>query len=198
MTRKHDGSIFGVRDGAEFTPMELLNTIAKFSNDDDCWIIDADDPQAFLRHVESVPLAIVKKYEANDAIRQSWVQGVGACHLYGNPPEPPPVFIDALEMVVQLGKLWSRLNSTWRSDGGLIAVSVQVGFLLAMLHGRNYEYFASLGKSIDQNLSGRRQGKPITAKAKRLFSAGASVRQVADVCQVGYQVARRWKILSKK
>lgn len=195
MKRKGDGSIFSLRTGAQFTPLELLETIA--TGDASSWCIDADDPASFLRHIERTPLAIVRDHEERNPHKLSWVEGAGACHLYGMPADPPPVFADAIEMVTQLGKLFRRVESSWQSNGGLIAISVQVGFLLAMLHSRNHEYFAYLGQINDKNLASNRQGKPITAKAMKLFLSGDSVREVAAKCKVGYQVARRWKKLSE-
>ena len=192
MSGRGEGAIFKVRSGAEFTPMELLEAIAKPGS---TWTIDADDPLAFLRYVERVPMAIVRSHEDKTACNLSWVQGVGCCHQYGSPHDAPPVFADAIETVVQLGKLSRRVGSDFRSDGALVATSVQVGFLLAMLHTRNHEYFAYLGRINDKNLASNRVGTPITAEAKRLFRGGATVRTVAAKCGVGYQIARRWKII---
>jgi len=194
MNRRGDGSIFGVRKDGAFTPLELVEAIAT-AEPGSRWTIDADDPTAFLRHVERVPLAIVREHEHRTPRKLSWIEGVGACHLFGQPIDAPPVFADAVETITQLGKLSKRVNASQRSDGGLVAMSVQVGFLLAMLHARNSEYFAYVGQMNDRNLASNRQGTPITAKASKLFSEGRSIRYVESACGVGYSVAKRWRKL---
>jgi hypothetical protein len=194
MSKTGHGSIFSIREGGQLTPNELLEAIASKSPAWG-WTIDADDPMEFLRYVERVPLSIVRSNKKTKGKKRSWVQGVGACHLYYHPADASPVFADAISTIVQLGKLSRRFSSTHRSEGGLVAMAVQVGYLLAMLHARNFEYFAELGKSVDGNLAARRQGTPITAQAKRMFKKGKPVRDVAEACGVGYQVARRWRKL---
>lgn len=194
MSKTGHGSIFSIREGGQLTPNELLEAIANKSPSWG-WIINADDPMEFLRYVERVPLSIVRGKKKTKGKKRSWVEGVGACHLYYHPADAPPVFADAISTIIQLGKLSRRFSSTHRSEGGLVAMAVQVGYLLAMLHARNFEYFAELGKINDRNLAARRQGTPITAQAKKLFKKGKSVRKVAEACDVGYQVARRWRKL---
>lgn len=194
MSKTGHGSIFSIREGGQLTPNELLEAIANKSPSWG-WTIDAVDPIAFLRYVERVPLSIIRSNKKTKGKKRSWVEGVGACHLYYHPADAPPVFADAISTIIQLGKLSRRFLSDRRSEGELVSVAVQVGYLLAMLHARNFEYFAKLGKSVDGNLAARRQGATITPQAKKLFKKGKSVRDVAEACDVGYQVARRWRKL---
>ena len=192
MSKTGHGSIFSIREGGQLTPNELLEAIANKSPSWG-WTIDAVDPTEFLRYVERVPLSIIRSNKKTKGKKRSWVEGVGACHLYYHPADAPPVFADAISTIIQLGKLSRRFSSTHRSEGGLVAMAVQVGYLLAMLHARNFEYFAELGKINDRNLAARRQGTPITAQAKKLFKKGESYRKVAKACGVTDRIAQRWR-----
>jgi hypothetical protein len=187
-----EGSIFSVLADGKLRPIELLKVIANESGKDR-WIIDCDDPMEFLRYVERVPIEIIRRHAIPLGAKPSWVEGVGACHSFYYRSDAEPVFEDALAAIDQIRKLSRRLqNTTHRSDGDLIGTGVQLGYMLAMLHARSFEYFAHLGKVNDRNLSPRREGKPITAEARKLFRQGKSVRDVAAACGVTYSVAQRW------
>lgn len=150
----------------------------------------AKDVETYLRSLEGFLLMVIRSNEEPDGevIRCA---GVGASHIFCLPAKRTAQLHDATSSLGDVSFAYAIMHSSDRQLD-LIKTVTRIGFSIAKIQAREFEYLSGSGRASLGNLI-TSEGIRITEQAKKLFDAGRSIRDVAELCEVTKYVATRWR-----
>lgn len=152
-----------------------------------------EDPIAYLRNAERIPLAILRDNEevgTSPGTRRVCLAGIGASHIFRLHEVRPAIVEDSIREIEHLHCIYQEFSSAEPRIGWIISEAIGVGFRLAVMRARHFERFAHHAIQIDE----KRQRKTIVpSNVAKAFERGDSIRQIADAMDCHRSVIERYR-----